>query len=293
MSAEDRNIVVGVDGSDSSKSAVRMAAQMAGERGLKLKIIHALDFAPHGFGSPYLDSAGSYEWVEATGKEVLAEAHELAFAVDPGIDIDTEYSVGSSSQWLVDESAGARLVVVGASGSGTASTALLGNTAINVTSHAQCPVLVVRGEAHPDGPVVVGVDGSPNSESAISVAYQEASLRSAQLVAVHAWSDLRSTVFEDPRAAALVPDNLEGKDSAVLAESLAGWQEQYPDVQVNRKVYVDSPRERLLEWSKTAQLLVVGSRGRGGFKGLLLGSTSNTLVGGAHCPVIVVRPARQ
>ncbi|AOW93323.1 universal stress protein [Rhodococcus sp. WMMA185] len=292
MSAEDRNsVVVGVDGSDSSKSAVRMAARMAGVRGLKLKIIHALDFAPYGFGSPYVDSAGSYEWVEATGKEILAEAHELAFDVDPLIDIDTEFSVGSGSEWLVDLSADARAVVVGASGSGAASTALLGNTAINVTTHARCPVLVVRGEAHQDGPIVVGVDGSPTSERAISVAFEEASLRNAPLVAVHAWSDLGSTVFEDPRAVAMVPEGLEEGEHVLLAESLAGWQERYPDVQVTRKVYIDSPRERLLEWSKSAQLVVVGSRGRGGFKGLLLGSTSNSLVGAAHCPVMVVRPA--
>ncbi|WP_072691427.1 universal stress protein [Rhodococcus marinonascens] len=292
MSAKNRNsVVVGVDGSDTSKSAVRIAAELAGKRGLKLKIIHALDFAPYGFGSPYSDAAGAYEWVEESGKVILAEAHEQAFAVNPLIDIDTEFSVGSSSQWLVDLSADARVVVVGASGSGTASTALLGNTAINVTSHAHCPVLVVRGEAHKGGPVVIGVDGSPTSERAISVAFHEASLRNAPLVAVHVWSDLRSTVFEDPRAVALVPDGLEEGEYALLAESLAGWQERYPDVQVTRKVYTDDPRERLLEWSKKAQLLVVGSRGRGGFKGMLLGSTSNSLVGGAYCPVVVVRPA--
>ena len=293
MSTRDRNsVVVGVDGSDTSKSAVRVAAELATERGLNLKIIHALDFAPYGFGGPYMDSGGVYEWVEASGKAILAEAQEQAFAVNPIIDVHTELSIGSSAQWLVDLSENARIVVVGASGSGAAATALLGNTAINVTSHAHCPVVVVRGDAHPGGPVVVGVDGSPTSERAISVAFQEASMRNAPLVAVHVWSDLGPAAFEDPRAAALVPQGLEEDEHAVLAESLAGWQEKYPDVRVTREVYIDNPRARLLEWSKKAQLLVVGSRGRGGFKGMLLGSTSNSLVGGAHCPVVVVRPAR-
>ncbi|MFC9550505.1 universal stress protein [Rhodococcus sp. NPDC056960] len=293
MSTRDRNsVVVGVDGSDSSKSAVRVAADLATERSLNLKIIHALDFAPYGFGGPYMDSGGVYEWVEASGKAILAEAQEEAYAVNPIIDVYTELSIGSSAQWLVDLSENARIVVVGASGSGAAATALLGNTAINVTSHAHCPVVVVRGDAHEGGPVVVGVDGSPTSERAISVAFQEASLRNAPLVAVHVWSDLGPTAFEDPRAVALVPQGVEEDEHAVLAESLAGWQEKYPDVQVTREVYIDNPRARLLEWSKKAQLLVVGSRGRGGFKGMLLGSTSNSLVGGAHCPVVVVRPAR-
>ncbi|BAH50219.1 universal stress protein [Rhodococcus opacus] len=293
MSTRDRNsVVVGADGSDSSKSAVRMAAELATERGLNLKIIHALDFAPYGFGGPYMDSGGVYEWVEASGKAILAEAQEQAFAVNPIIEVCTELSIGSSAQWLVDLSENARIVVVGASGAGAAATALLGNTAINVTSHAHCPVVVVRGDTHADGPVVVGVDGSATSERAISVAFQEASMRNAPLVAVHVWSDLGSKAFEDPRAAALVPQGLEEDERAVLAESLAGWQEKYPDVQVTREVYIDNPRARLLDWSKKAQLLVVGSRGRGGFKGMLLGSTSNSLVGGAQCPVVVVRPAR-
>ena len=148
MSTRDRNsVVVGVDGSDTSKSAVRVAAELATERGLNLKIIHALDFAPYGFGGPYMDSGGVYEWVEASGKAILAEAQEQAFAVNPIIDVHTELSIGSSAQWLVDLSENARIVVVGASGSGAAATALLGNTAINVTSHAHCPVVVVRAPA--------------------------------------------------------------------------------------------------------------------------------------------------
>ena len=141
-----------------------------------------------------------------------------------------------------------------------------------------------------EGPVVVGVDGSALSAQAVGAAFEEASFRGVELVALHVWSDLGSAAFEDPRAAALAPQSLEEEEHAVLSESLAGWSEQYPDVKVRREVYLDNPRGRLLDWSAKAQLVVVGSRGRGGFRGMLLGSTSNTLIASAKCPVMVVRP---
>ncbi|NLE80811.1 MAG: universal stress protein [Rhodococcus sp.] len=291
MSAVDGNsVVVGVDGSEHSKEALRVAANVAAKRGLRLKIVHALDFAPYGFGGPYIDAGGVFEWIEASGKSILSDAVEAARERKPDLDIEAEMSIGNSSQWLVELSETARVVVIGASGVGAATTALLGNNTLSVTTHAHCPVVVVRGEIRPEGPVVVGVDGSPTSARAVAVAFEEASLREVPLVAVHIWSDLGSHTFEDPRAAALVPGRIEDEEHAVLAEALAGWQDQYPNVEVKRKVYIDNPRARLLEWSKKAQIVVVGSRGRGGFRSMLLGSTSNSLISHADCPVVVVRP---
>lgn len=291
MSAVDGNsVVVGVDGSEHSKEALRVAANVAAKRGLRLKIVHALDFAPYGFGGPYIDAGGVFEWIEASGKSILTDAVTAARERKSDLDIETEMSIGNSSQWLVELSETARVVVIGASGVGAATTALLGNNTLSVTTHAHCPVVVVRGEIRPEAPVVVGVDGSPTSARAVAVAFEEASLREVPLVAVHIWSDLGSHTFEDPRAAALVPGRIEDEEHAVLAEALAGWQDEYPNVEVKRKVYIDNPRARLLEWSKKAQIVVVGSRGRGGFRSMLLGSTSNTLISQANCPVVVVRP---
>ncbi|MGC0362669.1 nucleotide-binding universal stress UspA family protein [Rhodococcus sp. 27YEA15] len=290
---ENNNVVVGVEGSDAASTALREAARIAGQRGLRLDILHALDFAPYGFGGPYIDVGGVYEGVEDAGKAIIDEARRFALGIDPNLDIHTEISIGSATQWLIDSSEHARLVVVGASASGKAATAVLGNTAVGVASHGRCPVVVVRerdGAVPTDGPVVVGVDGSELSAAAVGVAFEEASLRGAELVAVHVWSDLGSAVFEDVRTAALVPQSLEDSEHAVLGESLAGWSEQYPDVTVTREVYLDNPRGRLLEWSAKAQLVVVGTRGRGGFRGMLLGSTSNSLIAAAACPVMVVRP---
>lgn len=291
MGTVDRkSVVVGVDGSDNANAALRVAASVAAKRGLRLKIIHALDFAPYGFGGPYIDAGGVYEWMEESGKSILVDAERDARERVGDIDITTELSVGNSAQWLVELSESARVVVIGASGVGATATALLGNNAVSVTTHSHCPVVVVRGEIRPGAPVVVGVDGSPTSARAVAVAFEEASLRDAPLVTVHVWSDLGPRAFDDPRAAALVPGGIEDAEHAVLAEALAGWQEQFPDVEVRREIYIDNPRARLLEWSKSAQIVVVGSRGRGGFKSMLLGSTSNSLISSAECPVVVVRP---
>ncbi|MFK4357384.1 universal stress protein [Rhodococcus sp. 27YEA6] len=292
-SREHNSVVVGVEGSDTASTALREAAKIASQRELRLDIIHALDFAPYGFGGPYVDAGGVYEWVEEAGKAILAEAEQFAREIDPKLEVHTEIAIGSATQWLIESSAQARRVVVGASASGKAATAVLGNTAVGVASHGKCPVIVVRdrdGAVPSEGPVVVGVDGSALSAQAVGAAFEEASFRGVELVALHVWSDLGSAAFEDPRAAALAPQSLEEEEHAVLSESLAGWSEQYPDVKVRREVYLDNPRGRLLDWSAKAQLVVVGSRGRGGFRGMLLGSTSNTLIASAKCPVMVVRP---
>ncbi|MBD0324223.1 MAG: universal stress protein, partial [Aldersonia sp.] len=217
--------------------------------------------------------------------------------VDPGLDIATEVSLDSPGRLLVELSAESHLVVLGASGSGGLGG--VASTAVAVTCHAHCPVLVVRTEPEAteprrDGPVVVGVDGSPVSDSAIGPAFEEAAMRGTTLVAVHTWSDAAFATgdYAGDRGLLTPEIDFENVERAVLAERLAGWQEKYPDVTVERRIYADAPRRRLTELSREAQLVVVGSRGRGGFRGLLLGSTSNALVVHAHCPVMVVRPPR-
>ena len=162
-------------------------------------------------------------------------------------------------------------------------------------SHAHSPVAVVRGrhDSAPvaeSGPVVVGVDGSPASEPAIAAAFEEASSRGAPLVAVHAWYD--STCEDFSGTVRIIPrwEPVADDEERLLARRLAGWQEKYPDVEVRRVLRRDRPRHALLEAAEKARLVVVGSRGRGGFTGMLLGSTGQALVQHAGCPVLVVRP---
>ena len=156
-------------------------------------------------------------------------------------------------------------------------------------------VVVVRGEIDQkkgddtepvDGPVVVGIDGTPRSEAALKFAFEEASARQAPLVAVHTWSD----ALNDPYLAPMIDwDVVETEEELQLAERLAGWGEKYPDVPVERLVTRGRAASVLLDRSKGAQLVVVGSRGHGEFAGLLLDSVSNALIHGASCPVAIVR----
>ena len=134
-------------------------------------------------------------------------------------------------------------------------------------------------------PVLVGIDGSPASELATAIAFDEASRRGVDLLALHAWSDV--AVMD---ISGLDWSAVEGGAERSLAESLAGWQERYPDVKVHRLIVRDRPARQLVEKSETAQLVVVGSHGRGGL-GAMLGSVSNSVLHSVRMPVIVARPA--
>ncbi|WP_046302128.1 universal stress protein, partial [Mycobacterium sp. UM_Kg27] len=123
------------------------------------------------------------------------------------------------------------------------------------------------------------------SEAATALAFEEASLRGVELVAVYAWHDTGLLDFPGIDTAAMASEG-----ELALAERLAGWRERYPDVTVRRVVVDDRPADQLVEQSQEAQLLVVGSHGRGGFTGMLLGSVSQAVVQSAHAPVAVVRP---
>lgn len=289
-------IVVGIDGSDAATLAVRWAAETAAERERELRIVHALDFDAERsvVGSYDLMVPGVVDHLGRNGMQMVVLARSIAHDVDPDLRVSAEVSTANPAQLLIDYSPTAHMVVLGAYGTHTA-VPHFGSTLVAVTRHASGTVVVVR-EVEDEqqirhvGPVVLGVDGSPDGENAIGVAFDEAAHRGAELVAVHCWSDLYFGEFAGtPNATLPVPD-LDTAEQAILAERLAGWQEKYPEVTVTRKVYVAEPSGHLMQWSHTAQLVVVGSRGRGGFTSLLLGSTGNFLVQHAHCPVMIVHP---
>jgi nucleotide-binding universal stress UspA family protein len=196
---------------------------------------------------------------------------------------------GRAVRTLADMSKDADLVVVGCRGLGKVEGLILGSVSTNVLHHAHGPVAVIHEEAvrttaPSDAPVVVGVDGSPASELAVAVAFDEASRRRVGIVAVHAWLDRVGTI------PGLDWRNLRIEAEEILAERLAGWSERYPDVAVERVVVESGPTQQLIDQSASAQLLVVGSHGRGGFAGLLLGSVGSAVAHGARSAVIVARP---
>ncbi|WP_280235998.1 universal stress protein [Nocardia cyriacigeorgica] len=287
-------IVVGTDGTPASTRAVEWAARTASARGRRLVIAHGYDLKTTNVMLTSYDVVVPpiAENVRRNGEQVLDSAARLVTDIDPTIEVVTELSESAAGRLLIELSDTAYLTVLGA-GAMVGPLAHLGSTLLSVAAHGHGRVVVVR-EAHPQhtvrdsGPVVVGVDGSAVGEPAIEAAFSEASERGTDLVAVHAWSDLSQGVFAGASYLDLPTADLEIGEKALLAERLAGWQEKYPTVEVSREIYMSGPRQHLMHWSKNAQLIVVGSRGRGGFRGLLLGSTSNYLVQHAHCPVMVV-----
>lgn len=182
------------------------------------------------------------------------------------------------------------MVVLGSRGLGGFSGMLIGSVAVQVSSHAHCPVVVVPPEVLPTTPakrkVVVGVDGSKLSAKALDFAFEQAELIGARVVAVHTWNNLFSTYGQD----ALVFDDeqLRETSEALVAESLAGLRADHPDIEVDVELVTGKAARAILHLADGADLVVVGSRGRGGFTGLLLGSTSQQVLHHAHCPVAVI-----
>lgn len=287
-------VLVGVDGSPGSEIALRWAANFAAGRGRELRIVHGLDLvAASSVVGPYeVITPPLIDSVRAHGAALIARAELIARGADPELRVSTLVTADTGGALLLEHSATAYAIVLGATGN-TGTLGHLGSTLLAVTAHAQGKVIVVRPDpksdntVHTTGPVVVGIDGGPISEAAIEAAFVEAAERGADLVAVHVWSDWDTGRFAGHDASVLL-DDFEEVEEAILAERLAGWQEKYPEVDVIRRVYFAYPAAQLREWSEHAQLVVVGNRGRGGFLGLLLGSTAHALVQHAYCPVMVV-----
>ncbi|MFZ1177261.1 MAG: universal stress protein [Mycobacterium sp.] len=297
-----RGIVVGVDGSPASTMAVEWAARDAEMQNVPLKLVHAV--APMvtavGDGSDIAAFADYAQLQDDQARQIIEQAHKVAkeaVSSSWAPNITSEVLHAPIVPTLVDLSDDADLIVVGCRGQGAVARALLGSVSSGLAHHAHCPVAVIHDEdpvtTHlPQAPVVVGIDGSPTSELATEIAFDEASRRGVELVALHAWSDMGPLDFPSINWAPIEWRNIRDQEEEVLAERLCGWQERYPDVVVRKVVVCDQPAARLLEQAQGAQLVVVGSHGRGGFPGMLLGSVSTAVVNTAHIPVIIARMPR-
>ncbi|MBB2910814.1 nucleotide-binding universal stress UspA family protein [Streptosporangium becharense] len=280
-------IVVGVDGSPAGLAAAGWAAREAGVRGTSLRVVHVMPAWP--LETPEDGRYASVaKWMRDGATSMVTDALERARRENPRVEAESRLLPGDPRSALIEAAGDAELLVVGSHGLGGFRGMLLGSVALGVSGQARCPVVVVRDvPERPDGEVVVGVDGSPAGADALAFAFAEASLRGTGLRAIHAW--------ERPGVGGPLPPPPVGEtaeeERRVLAEALAGWGERYPDVKVVEQSEEGHPVDALRDASTRAGLLVVGSRGRGGLAGLVLGSVSHSMLHHAACPLVVVPPA--
>jgi nucleotide-binding universal stress UspA family protein len=285
----EAGIVVAVDGSPSANAAIQWAAHDAQLRDESLTIVHALPPVTATWPTtPVLTEVT--EWQQGVGQQILDEAVVVAKGAAHGaLHISARLLSTAIVPGLVEISGEALMIAVGNRGRGRIARTLLGSVSTGLVHHSKCPVAIIREEnrlveASGRGPVLLGFDDSPASEAATTLAFDEASRRGVELVALHAWWS--SGTFELELE---WDDDIRIEVERTFADQMDAWQQRYPDVSVRRIVVRDQPALRLVEYPDSPQLIVVGSRGRGGIASALLGSVSTAVVQAAQIPVIVAR----
>lgn len=286
---DEAGVVVAVDSARVDGDATRWAADEALRHGHRLTLVHVLAPVLIDEQDPRL-RARIHRWRSHLARQLLADT-TCEITSTTGLDADrisATVRFGTPVTKLTELSSTAVMLVVGSRFHGSVGGRRLGSVSAAVSCRARCPVAVVHryDETHSTKPVLVGIDGSSASEHATATAFDEASRRGVGLIALHAWSDvgvipLLGMDWHDDRTTA----------TEVLAERLAGWQEHYPDVKIERRVHCDEPAHALKAEARGASLVVVGSRGRGGAATMLLGSVATAVAEGVDVPVIITRGA--
>ena len=279
MTGVTDGIVSGYDGSPGSADAVRWAAREAWARDTTLTV--CLAWAPDHMELP-TESAIS-DLARLHGKEVLARGLPYAQSALGSGRVHAALIGGSAAHVLCQRSRTAEMVVVGSRGRSELPGLRLGSVSWQVAGHARGRVVIVGGRWRPvnesPGPIVVGVDGSDASQSALTFAFEEAAQRDVPLVAVCALADAPGVLA----AAHTLEDH--------FSQIMAAEEKEHPEVMVIRHVAVGTPRSALLTAATEAQMLIVGCRGRGGLEGMSLGSVAQAVLHHAPCPVGIVHPS--
>ncbi len=281
-------VLVGTDGSEASLKAVEWAAHAAAQSDRELTLCCVLPGREH---TPQSDVSSMSEELRVRGKRIVSAAASWALRSEPTVMIREMVRLGHPAGELRDmaEHEGQALLVVGSHGADWFHRILIGSVSTQVVRHAPCTVVVTRGvSADPNGPVVVGVDGSACTEAAVGFAFETAARRGADLVAVHTFTTPTPIYPGMPSSSELDATTRHPAES-LLRKVVGPFEERFPGVRVRHDVISGPAARVLVDASRTASLVVVGSRGRGGFSGLLLGSVSQHVVALADCPVAIAR----
>ncbi|MEW1775513.1 universal stress protein [Streptomyces sp. NPDC086777] len=285
-----RPIVVGVDPDPAHRMALEWAADEAVRRRLPLRPVHVEGVPTRGFRRGPEIPPSWEAWNEAlhqAGKRVLEEAADFVTSRHPQLDVEPLLSEGDPVWVLREQSRDATAVVLGSRHLSRAQEVFgSASVAVPVMARARCPVVVVPEPAHvtqDPSYYVVGVDGSEHSAAAVDVAFEEASLRGAALRALFVWQTGPLRTFDEHEP--------QQECRRLLSEIVAGRRARYPEVDLRHELVVGHPVQVLTDASAHALGLVVGTRGRGGFTGMLLGSVSQGVLHHARCPVIAVPSA--
>ncbi|GAA2287420.1 universal stress protein [Nonomuraea roseoviolacea subsp. roseoviolacea] len=281
-------IVVGVDGSAPASAAVEWAADDASRRGCSLRLVHVCE--------EWSPSLGEAQWPlsldEAQAKhcaEALEAAADRARELAPGLEVTTDLRKGNVVERLIAESATADSTVLGSRGLGGFAGMVLGSVGMAVAGHAAGPVVVVRGPAEAQhGRIVVGYDGSQGARVAMDYAIEQARARQARVDVVYAWQAPMSAPYATAFSSFLESAFEQQKETA--REAVAPWREKNPDIEFTDEEVCEHPVPALMTASASADLVVVGSRGMGGFASAVLGSVSHGVLHHVTCPIAVVRP---
>jgi nucleotide-binding universal stress UspA family protein len=296
MMSRNPRIVVGYDGSTPSEAALSWAAVEAGRRRVPVTVVHAIDHTVTLAGP--MGAAGRLDVVSERAGQTAREGADRILRQDPSLSVDAATRLGPAARVLLEAAAPEDLLVVGTRGHADLAGALLGSVAFSVGAHARGPVVVVRGTGeHPDArrPVVVGVDGSPGAQEALRYAADLAAATGAGLHIVSAYRQTSAEVWAEAARLELEADGAPDFDTAarraalILTENAgAVARRAHAGLRVDVTVREGAPARVLMDVATGAGALVVGSRGRGGFAGLLLGSVGHALIHAAPCPVTVV-----
>jgi nucleotide-binding universal stress UspA family protein len=277
-------VIAGYDGSPDAKRALVWAADLARSKKAPLRVVVAMgDFRLRRVTE--LD----VEWERVHEADLTADAQAAVAALDLE-DASLEVSKHGPAPAVLDEADQASVIVMGSRGHGRLASAFVGSVSQHIAQHAACTVVVVREASDPhQDTVVVGVDGSDGGRPALDFAFEHASRTGAPVTALYVSENLRGRLGA-ARQEAVSPEDTElTAAEPVVAEALRPYAEKYPDVPVHRELAYGSAVRSLSDASEHAALVVVGSRGRGAFESLLLGSVGQGLLHHAHCPVVIAR----